>query len=140
MRQFGYSSGELGALFGAMAVTDLMAVGAASRAADRLQGMGDVRRAVVPGILGSAVACACIGLLASLAPLELPESGTDGCDDAPPQPMGPSQLESHQMLHALFLAGVALWAVATASIGPALPAFAAGGAPDTSRLGESVPS
>ena len=47
VEQFGYSSGELGLLFGAMATADLLAVGAASRAADRAH--GDARGVVLPG-------------------------------------------------------------------------------------------
>ena len=109
VEQFGYSSGELGLLFGAMATTDLVAVGAASRAADRAY--GDARSIVVPGIIGSAMACACVGVLAG---------------HVPPTASGLEALDGfEQMHHPLFLVGVGAWAAATASVGPALPAFAA---------------
>lgn len=106
VEQFDYSSGQLGLLFGAMATADLLAVGAASRAADRAH--GDARGVVIPGILGSAMACACIGGLAT------------GW-----APSGESVAGFEQARHPLFLTGVAAWAMATASVGPALPAFAA---------------
>lgn len=111
VEQFGYSSGELGLLFGAMATTDLVAVGAASRAADRAH--GDARSVAVPGILGSAMACACVGVLASHVP--------------PPTAAGGLEVLGgvEHLLHPLFLTGVGMWAASTASVGPALPAFAA---------------
>ena len=110
VEQFGYSSGELGLLFGAMAATDLVAVGAASRAADRAH--GDARGVVIPGILGSASACAAIGVLAGHVP-PAAAGGLEALDGV------------DHLLHPLFLAGVGAWAAATASVGPALPAFAA---------------
>jgi DHA1 family multidrug resistance protein-like MFS transporter len=119
VEQFDYSSGQLGLLFGAMATADLMAVGAASRAADRAH--GDARGVVIPGVLGSALACACIGGLAS--------SWT---------PSGESISAFEQARHPLFLAGVAAWAVATASVGPALPAFAASLAREPAHRGAYV--
>jgi DHA1 family multidrug resistance protein-like MFS transporter len=116
---FGYSSAQLGMLFGAMATTDLMAVSAASRAADRAH--ADARGVVIPGILGAAAACACVGLLSA----EWADWGAAG--DA---------LE--QVRHPLFLGAVAAWAVATASVGPALPAFAAGLAREPAHRGAYV--
>ena len=119
VEQFGYSSGELGLLFGAMATADLLAVGAASRAADRAH--GDARGVVLPGVLGSALACACIGALAA--------GWLPGGE--------PSSAVEHAR-HPLFLAGVAAWAVATASVGPALPAFAAALAREPAHRGAYV--
>ena len=119
VEQFGYSSGELGLLFGAMATADLLAVGAASRAADRAH--GDARGVVLPGVLGSALACACIGALAA--------GGLPGGE--------PTSAVEHAR-HPLFLAGVAAWAVATASVGPALPAFAAALAREPTHRGAYV--
>ena len=119
VEQFDYSSGQLGLLFGAMATADLMGVGAASRAADRAH--GDARGVVIPGVLGSALACACIGGLAS------------GWT-----PSGESISAFEQARHPLFLAGVAAWAVATASVGPALPAFAASLAREPAHRGAYV--
>ena len=119
VEQFGYSSGELGLLFGAMATADLLAVGAASRAADRAH--GDARGVVLPGVLGSALACACIGALAA--------GWLPGGE--------PSSAVEHAR-HPLFLAGVAAWAVATASVGPALPAFAAALAREPTHRGAYV--
>ena len=110
---------QLGLLFGAMATADLLAVGAASRAADRAH--GDARGVVIPGVLGSALACACIGGLAS------------GWT-----PSGESISAFEQARHPLFLAGVAAWALATASVGPALPAFAASLAREPAHRGAYV--
>ena len=119
VEQFGYSSGELGLLFGAMATADLLAVGAASRAADRAH--GDARGVVLPGVLGSALACACLGALA-----------------AGWLPSGEPTSTVEHARYPLFLAGVAAWAVATASVGPALPAFAAGLAREPTHRGAYV--
>ena len=119
VEQFGYSSGELGLLLGAMATADLLAVGAASRAADRAH--GDARGVVLPGVLGSALACACIGAFA-----------------AGGLPSGEPTSAVEHARHPLFLAGVAAWAVATASVGPALPAFAAGLAREPTHRGAYV--
>lgn len=106
---FGYSPKSLGLLFGGMALVDLAAVGPTSRRADAVS---DARVVVVPAILGAAAACAWVGAVASVA-------RHDGDPDG--------------SLHSLFLAGVAAWSVATASLGPTLPAYAAHLAPEGRR-------
>ena len=135
IHQFGYSSGELGALFGAMAAVDLLAVGAASRAADRAQ--GDPRGVVVPGMLGSAAACAFVGLIArdmppdaAVAAVAIGEAEAAAAIEAAASAASAGSVGSiflpQTLLHPAFLLGVVAWAASTASVGPTLPAFASG--------------
>jgi len=105
---FGYSPLELGQLFGAMALGDLLGVAPASVLADAVD---DARRIVVPSLIGTAAA---VGALAGVV-----AAAAGGGDAA--------------AYHGAFLGAVALWSLSTAALGPTLPAYAASLVPDASR-------
>ncbi|KAJ1460591.1 major facilitator superfamily domain-containing protein [Pelagophyceae sp. CCMP2097] len=107
---FDYSPGQVGALFGAMALVDLVAIGPSAWLADRLP----ARVITVPSLLGSASAAALCGVAAAgeMPPLDMFQDWTQ---------------------HDLFLASVASWSLCTAALGSTLPAYAAALTPRENR-------
>ncbi|KAJ8598460.1 hypothetical protein CTAYLR_006865 [Chrysophaeum taylorii] len=96
---FEYSPADLGRLFGAMALVDLVAVAPAAALSDKVN---DPRLIVFPSLMGTAMAVAFVGATA---------------------------VEGAAFSHALFLAGVGCWSLSTACLGPTLPAYASELAP-----------
>ena len=94
---------------GGVGGSNMIGMGLSARRADAAS---DPRIVVVPAILGASVACAWVGGVAALA------KSTGDVDGS---------------LHSLFLGGVAAWSLSTASLGPALPAYAADLAPERHR-------
>ena len=103
---FGYTPLQLGQLFGAMAMADLLGVGPASWLSDKI---ADKRYVVCGSLVGSAAAVLAVAYVA----LQAEASGQ------------PDQLA--------FLGAVALWALSTAALGPTLPAYAADLVPEAKR-------
>lgn len=109
-------------------MVDLAAVGYSSRRADAVS---DRRLVIVPSILGSSAACLWVGGVAALA---RGGGGGGGAEaDGALLTAGGEIGGDQALLHAAFLSGVAAWSLATASMGPALPAYAADLAPEGRR-------